>query len=206
MGVRAPASAAGNRAKARVTDDVAARSARRKERAERAEHADEEQRRRARTDGAANRDERDLRVIRAQLCGSHSSPVPASMAAFRHAPRALDPDHLARPCRRSSRGNVDSVKAALLGMCSRIGRTGRPDRRWRRAGVACRAELPAPISAPVRTAHRHDDGPSNTRAVVQAMRQGRPAHLRRHAFRGDGRWGYRLTFTSAPGRSRDGRS
>jgi len=100
-----------------------------------------------------------------------------SLLGMRH---ALEPDHLAAVSTLVTRER-NSVKAALLGMCWGLGHT---------AGliavgavlVFLRAELPARIANLFELLVAVMLIVLGSRAVLQAMRQGQPSHLHRHAF------------------------
>jgi hypothetical protein len=100
-----------------------------------------------------------------------------SLLGMRH---ALEPDHLAAVSTLVSRER-NSVKAALLGMCWGLGHT---------AGLVAvgavlvflRAELPARIADLFELLVAIMLIVLGTRAVLQAARQGRPAHQHHHAF------------------------
>lgn len=100
-----------------------------------------------------------------------------SLLGMRH---ALEPDHLAAVSTLVSRER-SSVKAALLGMCWGLGHT---------AGlivvgtalVLLRAELPARLADIFELLVAVMLIVLGSRAVMEAVRQGQPAHLHNHAF------------------------
>jgi hypothetical protein len=172
----------GNRAECETPDHIHDECACGKQRAERAEHRGRQQIAAHRSDRAANRYEQEIHV---RLIASRIMPVLelltssgfGSLLGMRH---ALEPDHLAAVSTLVSRER-NTVRAAWLGVCWGVGHTlglivvGA-------ALVLFRSELPARVADLFELLVAIMLIVLGSRAVLQAVRQGEPAHVHQHAF------------------------